>query len=316
MSALFVNGLLAVVIERGGPDLRDPEYRLMAEALRAKRAAEPAAKLTLVLGSSRTALGVDAGRLSTPDHTVFNFGMPGAGPYMMNVHWDRLAAEGITPDRLVIEVMHPFYNAASRRALDVGFMDASRLNFSEATGLAEYGRQSAGPLRRLGIARLFPAGRHGIDLADRAGLKTVSVRSPETELFARPDANGYRPRFFSPERREALRVLAHQQYDPFYPTFAENTVASSRLRELIRKAQAGGATVSLLLTPEGSEFRAMTSPAMAAAIRQFTDGLAAEFGVAVIDARDWLPDAAFYDQHHLLPAGGTAFAEKLKPLLP
>jgi hypothetical protein len=35
------------------------------------------------------------------------------------------------------------------------------------------------------------------------------------------------------------------------------------------------------------------------------------FGVRLVDARDWLPDAAFYDGHHLLPAGAKAFSVRL-----
>ncbi len=306
---------LALLLDQSGPALRDPEYHAIANALRAKRVETPAAKLTLVLGSSRVALGLDAGRLSTPSTTVFNFGMPGAGPYMMNIYWDRLTAEGIRPDSAVIELMHPFYNAAHRQ-LDVGFLDSSRLSFSEAKGLIDDGYPAAGPLRRLGIARVFPGTRHGLDLAEHLGLEALTARRDKERVEYKADDFGYRPRFYPPEGREKLRTLAHGQYNPFYPTFKPNPVPINRLRDLIRKMQAGGVNVTLLLTPEGSEFRSLMSPEMATAINEFVAGMVAEFAVKVIDARDWLPDEAFYDQHHLLPDGGQAFAERLKPLLP
>jgi hypothetical protein len=34
--------------------------------------------------------------------------------------------------------------------------------------------------------------------------------------------------------------------------------------------------------------------------------------VTVVDAREWLPDSAFYDQHHLLPDGAALFADRFR----
>jgi hypothetical protein len=42
------------------------------------------------------------------------------------------------------------------------------------------------------------------------------------------------------------------------------------------------------------------------------DRLRAETGAPLADARDWLPDDAFYDQHHLTPEGAVAFGARFK----
>ena len=63
----------------------------------------------------------------------------------------------------------------------------------------------------------------------------------------------------------------------------------------------------LILMPEASWFRAITPPEGEPKLRPFIDNLAHDFGVFVIDARDWCPDEEFFlDGHHLLAAGGCA----------
>ena len=44
---------------------------------------------------------------------------------------------------------------------------------------------------------------------------------------------------------------------------------------------------------------------------EYAAGLAREFGVRVIDARRWLPDAQFFDGDHPLLSGQATFTERL-----
>src|SRR3954470_25044113 len=75
---------LAVTIESALPGVRDPEFEGRLERLKARRAEAPGRPLVLVLGSSRTAFGLDARRLSAAERPhgplVFNFGILGGGP--------------------------------------------------------------------------------------------------------------------------------------------------------------------------------------------------------------------------------------------
>ena len=310
--SLFVcNAAVALVLDQFRPDLRDPEFQLVSEALHQRIAERPNDRLVLFMGSSRIALGLDAGELCEPGRLVFNFGMPGAGPLMMDINWDRLTEEGIRPDEVIIEFMHPFYNGANGRTLDHSFLDASRLSVQEARSLVGYGNRSTSSLRRMGIARIFPAGKHGQELCDALGAGRLHARKKTIES----DGHGYRAMEILPAKRDEMRELAHRQYDSYYPEFVLAGDPANRLRTLILKARQSGARVRLLLTPEGSEFRELMSPAMVTAINRFTSELASETGIEIIDARYWMPDDAFYDQHHLLPAGGKLLAERLKSRL-
>jgi hypothetical protein len=47
-------------------------------------------------------------------------------------------------------------------------------------------------------------------------------------------------------------------------------------------------------------------------VDELVNRLRADAGVTVVDAREWLPDAAFYDQHHLLPGGAWLFADRFR----
>lgn len=312
---LAINGALALMLDQFRPDLRDPEYKLVSEILHQRVEERPHDKLILFLGSSRVALGIDAGEISEPGTLAYNFGIPGAGPFMMNVNWDRLIEEGIRPDEVVIELMHPFYNSAKGPTLDHAFLDASRLSVQEASTLVGYGNRSAMSLRRMGIARLFPAMRHGRELSEAAGVGRLHAEKQIDLPPIKTDAFGYRALDVPLRLREGMRKLAHQQYDIYYPNFVLAEDPAARLRKLIRKITEMGIKVRLLMTPEGQEFRGMMSPEMKNGVDYFVNSIRIEFDIDVIDARDWMPDSAFYDQHHLLPEGAKDFARKLKSRL-
>ena len=78
------------------------------------------------------------------------------------------------------------------------------------------------------------------------------------------------------------------------------------LRTSLELCRACGVPAALVLMPEGTDFRAWYPPAVAAALADLLTGLAAEFGVSLIDARPWLSDEAFSDGHHMLPDGAAA----------
>ena len=303
------------MLDQFRPDLRDPEFQLVSEILHRRISERPNDRLVLFMGSSRIALGIDAGEISEPGLLAYNFGIPGSGPFMMDVNWERLVEEGIKPNEVVIELMHPFYNTANGRTLDHSFLDASRLSVQEASSLVGYGNKSSMSLRRMGIARLFPASRHGRELCEAAGVGRLHSDKQLDLPPIKTDDFGYRALEVPEEKREGMRKLAHQQYDAYYPNFTLAEDPAVRLRNLIIKIRDRGIKVRVLLTPEGTEFRSLMSPEMARRINDFADSLTTDLGAEIIDARDWMPDSAFYDQHHLLPSGAKLLASRLKSRL-
>lgn len=306
--------VLAVYVDQEAPAVRDPEFYLLEGMLRDRVAERPGRPTAMFLGSSRVAHGIDAqwaaGDLDT---VVFNFGVPGSGPYLQTVLMDRLAADGVRTDVLFLEVLHSFYNAAGVRSLDGSLLDGARLSYGEAVGLLDYSPKSQkGPLWRWALARALPVYRHQAELRDQIGVDVFRPGEGPTPPFAPIDKFGYRERAVEKETWPELTRLAHKQYDPFYRAFQFDPAAWGRLVGTIERARAGGTEVVVVLMPEGSEFRALYTAEVRAGVNGVIRRLRDEVGVTVVDARDWLSDDAFYDQHHLLPNGARAFADRFR----
>ncbi len=307
---LISQATLAVTVDQFALDVRDPEYARLENLLRDHIAERPEQPVALFVGSSRVVQGFDAAQAAgDEDVALFNFGIAGSGPYFQEIMLDRLRASGIKPDILFLELLHPFLNAAGPRAMDQGLLDGARLSAGEATGLLNYGSRSrTGPLRRWGYARLLPAYRHQAEIRDSMGLGVYPYYSQESEC----DPLGFRPKFERVEKRAELTRQAHESYDPFYCHFQLDQSAWERMTRIIRTAQDAGITTAVVLMPEGTEFRSLYTPEGESARLAMLDRLRQKFGVSVIDARAWLPDSAFYDQHHLLPEGADDFAERFR----
>ncbi len=82
-------------------------------------------------------------------------------------------------------------------------------------------------------------------------------------------------------------------------------------RELLALCRARGIKVTLLLTPENSEFRSWYGPRGEQHLQEYLARLRREFGVETIDARQWVADVHFCDPHHLKTSGATVFTERL-----
>jgi hypothetical protein len=90
--------------------------------------------------------------------------------------------------------------------------------------------------------------------------------------------------------------------------------------ELLALCREQGIEVILVVTPEGTAFRRWYGPAAESRLTDYLSHLSQDLGLVVVDARDWLPDDAFYDSHHVVETGARIFtqrlnAEVLRPLL-
>lgn len=301
---------LAITVDQFAPGVRDPEFAQLENLLQERIAERPDQPVAIFVGSSRVVQGFDAARAAGEEDVVlFNFGMPGSGPYFQEIMLDRLRAAGIKPDILFIELLHPFLNAAGPWAMDQGLLDGARLSAGEAAGLLNYGSRSrTGPLRRWAYARLMPTYRHQAEIRDSMGLGVSAYYGPETVC----DSLGFRPKVVRLKNQAELTIQAHAIYDPFYPRFLLDKTACERLKKIIRDAQIANILTIVVLMPEGSEFRNLYTPESEAARQEMLGRLRQECRVRVVDARNWLPDSAFYDQHHLLPEGASSFAERFR----
>jgi Protein of unknown function (DUF1574) len=304
--------ILAAVIDQGALNIRDPEYVLLKDKLRDRKVENPDKPLAMFLGSSRVAHGFDAARSrGDSDAIVFNFGIPGSGPYLQTIILDRLAHAGIHPDILFLEVLHPFYNGTGPRSLDHSLLDGARLSAGEASGLLNYGTPlRTGPLRRWFYARALPINRHQAELRDVLQIDVYQPGQGPAPPFEPIDPFGYRPREVRHAQWPDLTGLAHQQYDAYFARFQLDPAPWGRLLMAIDQVRGAGGDVAVVLMPEATGFRKLYAPECRDGIAEMIRRLREEVGVTVVDARDWVEDSGFYDHHHLLPAGAAAFADR------
>jgi hypothetical protein len=287
--------------------VRDPEVESKLARLCVRRAEAPGRPLVVVLGSSRTAYGLDAASLSRDSGAlVFNFGIMGSGPLMHLVNLRRLLAVGVRPDLLYVEVMPPLL-ADLGLPLEEKLLEASRLRLGELLALRRYSHGSLRLLRHWCMARVLPGG------APRAGLHSY-VACDSTDIApGRLDGYGWRERLddlTEKDRREGVG-LARRQYSA--PCAVPYVAAGSRraLEDLLALGCRKGIAVRLLLMPEGKGFRALYSPPARQALTALLTQLRARWGVDVVDARSWVGEAGFWDTHHLLAEGARCFTERL-----
>ena len=188
------------------------------------------------------------------DAVVFNFGVPGSGPYFQTIMMDRLRKDGVRTDVLFLEVLHSFYNAAGVRSLDGSLLDGARLSYGEAVGLFDYSPKSQrGPLRRWALARALPVYRHQAELRDRIGLDVFRPGEGPTPPFAPIDPLGYREREIEPETWAELTAARPQAVRPVLHGLP---VRSGRLGPAGRDHRPGAGRPeprsSSVLMPEGS----------------------------------------------------------------
>jgi hypothetical protein len=315
---------LNLALEWWRPELRDPEYGIRLKALRSFRARSGGRPLVVVLGSSRVQGGLRAGDLpaAAPGGAVFNFGMVGAGTVAELLHLRRLLADGVHPDYVVIEVLSPLLALQGQG----GALGTDRLAWGDLGLLRRYATDPEDLSARWWEGRLLPCyscrfrvlGRYAPHLLVRQG----GAANPYA-LATWQDSSGWCPYPYDVVTAEVYaRGLAHarREYQWLLAGFRIDDDADRALREMLELCRQEGITAALLLMPEGTQFRDLYPPAARGAIDAYLGRLRQEYGVPLIDAREWVGDDGFWDSHHLTKAGATAFTrrfgrEALWPLL-
>jgi hypothetical protein len=307
---------LAAGVEWFWPRVRDPEYAFKERRLRARLAELPQRPLVLALGSSRTQMGLHAARLShTADQPlVFNFGIPGAGPMMQQVCLKRLLSAGVRPQFALIEIMPLYYNERDGCPLEEKSLDSARLQGREVVLLGRYYEGLNRLLLRWTGARLMPCYRHQAEIRDALGLDQPAPGSERSDPESGMDAHGWQPHFveLTPERREELTRYALGQYADAAVHFRLAKGQTKALRDLLWLCRQQRIPAALILMPEGSRFRALSSGGVLRQLEEFLQRVSRDYGVPIIDARTWVEDQHFWDSHHLLPTGAVVLTERLE----
>jgi hypothetical protein len=306
-----------VLLERCWPQLRDPEYGRKWVLLQYRLAAAPDRPLLLVLGSSRIELGFHPDALPplrladgrTP--LVFNYGLTGAGPLQELLCLRRLLAAGIRPRWVLLEVLpHALHNDG----LTLDQLRMERLTWGDLRVLRRYAPRAWPLYCDWCMAQLPPWFSQRFHVMNRYARDWLPWSSRQDELWEQLAADGWwtypaAAEKAGPVERHRRSAAVRAQLGGL-DGFQVSAFPDRCLREVLEICRREGIGVALVMMPEASEFRAWYPPGADGAIRTYAERLRADYQVPVIDGREWLPDADFFDPHHLLARGADAFTRR------
>lgn len=325
-AAVFVGGQVALSagMDLWWPVLRDRELGLKLGFLRQRRAQAPSRPLALVLGSSRTAFGFRPELLAPdgqgPGVLPFNFGLLGAGPLRELLGLRHLLSAGLRPDLLFVECWPPLL-AEPLGDLEAGAIDPSRYSWADLRLLRRY---AGGPDFTTDWLRshLLPAfsNRYGFlqDLG-AASWMPPPMDAHVTWFAVTPSGRTADLRPITDENRPTWQVGYRAQFGASLNSWRLSPTSDRALRELLALCRRQVIPTVLVVMPEDTAFRQAYSPESRAAADAYLRRVSAESGAPLLDARDWVSDAAFTDGIHLSAEGATLFTrrfrEVVRPLL-
>ena len=309
-------GLTAAVNLR--PGLRDPLFDLAEERFRERIATTDDHPITIAfLGSSRTGGGIrpavvqELVEAQTGRKCIaYNLHVPGNGPVGELVHWNRLLDRGAKPDVVVIEITPPRFASDNGEPDEASLLHGDRLTRPEVRLVRGYGFKPDIETEYW-EANLNPWSGFRFQLLARVEPKWL----PPGIVQHRADigeTGGWGPWDPVPPAIRAQRVEeVKQAYGSQLHAIRFEGPHVQAFEELLGECRRDGVKVIVVAPPEGSEFRSWYPPAVQEKLAAFEERLRREFGVPVIDAREWLPDEAFADSHHVLRAWAGPYTKRL-----
>jgi hypothetical protein len=311
---------LVVVLERMPHCFCDPEYGLRLTYLRQEMAKKPGRPLVLILGSSRSSWGLRPECLpprptvNGREPVVFNFASVASGPLMELFSLNRLLADGIRPDCVLIEYWPPLMIPETGDTEETR-IDTTRISWADLPLLASYSPNPHKLVRSYVKGRLEPFFAYRFSIMSKLAPAwlpwTVRRDSPAQTMTALGWMPNPHDPVVTPEEHSRRFDAVCKSYAPVLRKYRISAMADRALRDLLGVCRRENIGVVLLVMPEGSEFRGLYSAEMQAGANRYLDRLAREFGVPVVNARNWAPDSAFSDTFHLLPDGAADFTRRL-----
>ena len=319
--AFFVlfQALFNLVIQKRCIEMRDPEYGYKLTTLKRGMRQDPDRPLLLILGSSRTELGVVPSELhlasagSDKEPFVFNMSLAGSGPLFELLCLKRLLAEGIHPRWVMIEVLPPTLYEEPIWS-DTAFLSINRINLEELQLLCRY-NPYPDQLRSLWLeSHAVPWYTHRFLVLNHIAPMWVALGF-RTDPWQKIDGHGFHygvfPFLLDESIREQHIAHAEQEYASALKQFVVSDRSNQAMHELIDLCRDQHIAPLLYMMPEGERFRSWYPPAVQSKIRDYLQRLTQEYGMPIVDARTWFHEDDFADSHHLLEPAAWAFSKKL-----
>jgi hypothetical protein len=273
----------------------------------------------LVLGSSRSDYGVCPDAIERAwssrraNAVVFNFAVMGGGPVTELVLFHELLAEGVRPNCVLIEV-NPLLLHQEQGFTEESWLNADRLEFGELRRLRRYVSRPWSMYGRWLASRIVPWHSHRFLILDRLAPAWLAASVRQDRRTPSDDRGWLRhqPESVSAGERDWRIEQQLKAYSPALDRFCISPTPDRALRELLESCRQERIEAALLAMPESSELRSAFGPPAARALASYLDDLSRDYGVSLLDAREWAPDADFADGEHLLPGGAIRFSQRLE----
>lgn len=318
-----LNAALAAFVQLR-PGFRDPLFDAKVRALAARFTTDERASRVVLFGSSRTAAAVAPKALEAAvaaetgrPCVAFNMGVQGNGPVSQLVHYRRMRAAGVKPDVVVLELLPAAFaryadpDRREERPYDATILRPDRLSRAELDMVCRYG---------------FPAPDTQTEWLETTVNPWFGFRF---QLLARVSSKWLPPGIVQ-HRRDVGETGGWGPWEPIPPALVVQRTEEVRqayawqlnflkfdgphvqaFEELLRECAADEVRAIVVAPPEGSAFRGWYPPPAQDGLAGFAERLRREFGVPVLDTREWLPDEAFADSHHVVRAWARPYTERL-----
>jgi hypothetical protein len=316
---VFLHGIAALAFWRQRLD--DPIYHFRVRAFEARLHESPPGALRIIMmGSSRVHNGIAgrvieervSARLNRPC-VAFNFAAAGSGPITQYLYLRRLIEDGCRPDVIVME-----YFVANMQAVDGAPAEAKsllpdRIRPEETSFLANYGFDEPAIHTAHRRALLLP-----FDYLQQSILAQIEPRliAPPAAVRACRNFDAWGDHPVTPAKypyggRDA-RISAELRRVPL--GIGELGICSAEERALVDMLEfcrREGIRVLLVYMPEHGSIHSLWAPAALAQLREKLAALASGGYCQTVFARDWMPDDAFMDHHHLYFDQADRFTARL-----
>lgn len=298
------------------PSLRDPEYGRRAARLKARVAENPGRPLALVVGSSRTSMGVNpaAWEAVRPAAApmLFNLSIAGSGPMIELMTLRRAFADGVRPAVVLLEFWPPFMRQDGLY-FEPNRIDHHRLFWGDRETVREICPDPPDIESKMRTTRFNPIGENRHRWLAQVFPSWLPVSKRLDGSWSTLDPWGWLPGLDEDAGRAGRLVGSEAYYRPALTGCRVDPKSDWAVRESVRLARSHGAAVGFVWLPESSEFRSWYPRDTEQHSREYITKSCGELGAPLIDAREWVPDVRLSDGFHLTRKGAAEFTRKLGP---
>lgn len=317
MALAILNVGFVLLLDFGPRRLRDPEYGKRIAQLQDRIAENPGRPLVVVIGSSRTAMGVRPGVLNDPTQPlIFNMSLVGSGPIMELLTVRRMLADGVKPDAVLLEYWPAFLREDGPYS-EEGRFQTTRLYPVDRPTIREFWHDPLRTEQSMLRQRMSPWYSHRMPMMNQLMASWLPSRQRTDSSFEKIDSWGWLPghKYSTLALIEAGHAASAGFYVPLFRDYRIGTDADRAIRAAVSDLRTAGVRVALLYMPESARFRSFMPTTAVTLAESHFDRTRSELALPVIDCRGWVGDEQLPDGFHLTQPGAAEFTQKLAPAI-